>query len=295
MKKIFLIVAFLCMIPVFLGARDYKIDEVYDLFSPTLKVPDNNDPNDPSKSHIPPNRWGDIWINGDLDRTSRVSMFPVKQGTAGDPKTDLLLETDEHGTALIPEEKDCPTEYCQTGYYGGEDTRAFTLHGGFSINPDGWKRIVFEFIPRRDGKVQISIGYIPWRIRKKNLEGNWIDSRYYDHGYVRYAKFWAKNTSLRDLNVGSASAWNIRPNWNFPKQIKPKSVMEKNAPVTKSMRSPMRLSQIIPVKKNKKVIIAFYIHGDDYFRAKKWFDPDEDKDREKSKEKKERRNRRRRR
>lgn len=301
MKKRLLIIALLCLAPLFIcegrpksktrikSKRD-KMEDVYDFTTPFCNEDFCN-------------KYGVVYVNGDLGPTGRVSMFPVKAADEDDPESDPLKEKKADGSPVIPPEPLCPTYYCAIGYVGGEDTRAFHLEGIFPIVRGKWHRIVFEFIPRRDGKVKFSMDHWKhWRYQGQDdddlddataIMDRRIKYKYMDVRYVKYAKFWTENTTLRDPNTTKPKAWCAYPGANmlvpgpdgprityaFVNKIKPTIVTEpEDAPVKKSLRTSNDICQFIPVKANQKVIVSFYVCGDDYFLAK-WvdWDPDEEK------------------
>lgn len=218
-----------------------KIEDAYDLFSPSG-----------STKSI----W--IWINGD-NAKGRVSLFKG---------ANPLRQKKDDGTPVMPVDKEkCKVVYCPLSNSGGEDNRAFRLGGSVSISKDAWIKVVITFIPRLDGKVGFSIGH-GGGYRQKSPG---VNMDYPDFGYVRYAKFETKNTSLKDPSVGNPSAWGCAKFWvaDFQSKIKAQSISDPDAPVMKVMRTPMGIGQTIPVKKDKEVTITFYVRGDETFTAKK--------------------------
>ncbi len=217
-----------------------RIEDVYDLFSPSGKV-------------------GHIWVevNGEGEN-ERVSL------RAG--KNPLVIK-DEKGKVMEPDPK-YKTEYIRLKNQGAEDNRSFHLHGGIGISSDEWKKVIFSFVPRRDGRVTIKFG----------TQGDYwwdystvprIPSKYPNLQYTFYANAEAKNTQLRDAKFTSVKAWRttafIKP---FRGETKAETVSEPGAPSPRVFKSIGWMSQVINVKKDKEVVISFYVRGGDWFKSK---------------------------
>ena len=236
------VVGMFAAMPLF-GAGDPFV-AVYDTFSPS----------DTTKTiHI--------WLDGETQK-GRVSFLMGKNPL-------VAKKADGSPVVNVADEK-CKVEFCRLNYNGGEDNRAFKLYGYVSVEKDVFKKVYISFIPRRDGFVRLSVGH--W-----GMTWQWHDTKpertryeYPDFGFARYAKFSATNTKLNDPMLSKPAAWGAGEKFQwFPKNVKSEVITEKNAPVSKSLRTFRDISQVIPVKKEKEVVISFYVCGDDRFKSKK--------------------------
>ncbi len=234
MKRMFLAGCVFCGM---LSAAD-RVEDAYDLFSPT------------------PNNWDRIDITVDGDKAnSRVSL---KMG-----KNPMKVK-DEKGKLMEPDPK-FKTEYVVLRNYGAEDNRAFRLHANPQVGKDEWKKLVFSFVPRRDGKVEIKIGRQGqhWYDKESKTWG-----RYPDLWYTFYTKAEAKNTTLKDPNFTNAKAWRSQPFIEPFRSLKAEYITEENAPTARVLKSIGWMYQVLPVKKDKEVVISFYVRGGDFFKCK---------------------------
>ncbi len=219
-----------------------RVEDAYDLYNPTPVQHDAIG----------------IWIEGDGGH-DRVSL---KQG-----KNPLVVK-DANGK-LMEEDPNFVTEYVKLSNHGAEDNRAFRLHGSRGVSKDKWKRLVFSFVPRRDGKVRIHFG----------RDGGWrhdystnpaTPARYGNIHYTYYAKATIKNAVLKDPNFTSARMWNSASFKSPFRSIKAESMTEKGAPAAKIFKSIDHMRQDITVKKDKEVVVSFYVRSGDFFECKLW-------------------------
>lgn len=229
----------------FLDAAEDRIEDVYDLFSPTGKV-----------EHI--------WVDIDGEKTnSRVSL---RRGR------NPLVVPGPDGKKMEPDPK-YKTVYCKLNNYGAEDNRSFHLvNHRVPVKTDEWTKVVFSFIPRRDGKVLVEFG----------SEGGWWyqqstkqRSKYRNLHYSYFAKFDSENAQFKDPNFTNFRAWNVQTTWNPFRQLKAEIINEKDGPALRVMKVMDRLSQIINVKKEKEVVFSFYVKGGDTFKCKLLKEEDE--------------------
>ncbi len=217
-----------------------RIEDVYDLFSPSGSV-----------NRIYVHVYGD----GENERVS------LRAG-----KNPLVIK-DEKGKVMEPDPK-YKTEYIRLVNTGAEDNRSFHLEGSHAVSKDEWKKLIFSFTPRRDGRVTIKFG---------NQGDYWWDystvpripSKYPNLHYTFYANAEAKNTQLRDPKFTSVRTWRttafIKP---FRAETKAETVSEQGAPTPRVLKSIGHMSQVINVKKDKEVVISFYVRGGDCFKSK---------------------------
>ncbi len=255
MKKLMTMIALLFCCGLIYAAEEkdkkHDIDEVYDLYTP---------------GRATTNIW--FWVDGD-DVKNRV---PLLKG--GDPRK----KKDDKGKPLLeddPKDKDCIVRVVGLSNNGGEDNRAFRLHGSVGLSKDKWTKVIIHFIPRRTGKVKFTVhqeGGHRWHDIAGSTEREVF--RYPDWGYIDYARFTAKGTRIKDPTTSNSSlgAWGYRadfPTREFAKKIKPDYPTETTGPVGRYLRYPCReLSQKIAVRENEPVVITFYARGGNYYHAK---------------------------
>jgi len=161
--------------------------------------------------------------------------------------------------------------YCFMGYSGGEDSRAFHLYGNVGISKDQYTKVIFTFIPRRNGFVNIGFGHGCFGYNWYDTKPNRTPYKYPNFGFARYAKIQAKGTTIRDGNIGNGKAWGCGGKFPcFPDKIKNSKVTEPSGqPVMSAWRTWQGFGQQIPVKANKEILVTFYVKGDKCYSSKK--------------------------
>ncbi len=233
MKKILAIFSLFCGAFALSAA---SIEEAYDLYSPSG-----------STTFLP------IWISGEVGN-NRVSLAKGK---------NPMKVPDEKGELLQADPSGCETKYCFLQFHGGEDNRAFNLHGSIHVAKNKWTRIVLTFIPRKNGKVRFSAGGGGGRKM-------YPDKTYYKYenlAYRRYAGLTFENTRFQDPKFTRAKSWNTPARKHF-NAIKAEVITDQECPQKRCFRALDTISQTIDVKADKMVTIIFYYRSDDCFEAK---------------------------
>ncbi len=222
-----------CISP--LMAED-KVEDVYDLYNPTGRT-----------THV----W--VSITGDTS-AGRVSLIKGK---------DPLQLKDAKGNLLVKPDDRYETVYCKLNNYGGEDIRAFHLGALVPLKDGEWKRIVINFIPRRNGKVKLFLR------AEHHPELDMFEKDYYNMFWGRYAKLEAVNAKFKDTAFSKPKYWNADKFYYFPKELKSEVIAEEGAPTPKVLRAVMPVWQECTVKKDMPVTISFYVRNDNAFLSKK--------------------------
>jgi len=243
MKRLLTVFAALCAAaPLF--AKGEPFIAVYDIHSPSEEI-----------------KTVHVGITGETEK-GRVSLLQGKnpliaKKTDGSPVVDVSAEK-------------CKVDFYPMSYSGGEDNRAFNLYCHVPVQKDVFKKVYISFIPRRDGFVRLNVGH--W-----GTTWQWYDTKpkktmyeYPDFAFAKYGRFSAIGTTLKDPMLSKPAQWGAGGKFQwFPKDVKTEIVTEKDAPVPKSLRTFCDLNQLIPVKKDKEVVISFYVCGGERFKSKK--------------------------
>lgn len=157
---------------------------------------------------------------------------------------------------------------CKMGYSGGEASRAFCLRANTPISKDKWTKVTISFKSRLDGQVRFTVSQGYSQSNKLDCKGHYFN----DFGYANYGKFEIKGSLLKDPACKTPKVWGIVKSKDDPFANKIKATLEKtkdkSEPVTQWIRTPVRMEQIINVKKDKDVTISFFVKGDTYYHAK---------------------------
>ncbi len=216
---------------------DDRLEDVYDMYNPTGRT-----------THV----W--VSVSGSSGN-ERVSLIKGKE--------DPLKQKDARGNPVIKPDDRYQTVYCKMNNYGNEDNRAFTLGGLVPLKDGEWKRIVINFIPRRNGKVRLYLR------AEHHPVMDMFEKDYYNMCWGRFAKLEAVNAKFKDPNFTKPKLWNVDKFYYFPKEIKSEVLAEDGAPTPKVLRAVMPVWQDVAVKKDVPVTITFYTRNDNAFLSKK--------------------------
>lgn len=230
MKKFLIAVVLLLGGIIHCSAQSHSLAEAYDFYKP----------NGPVQRCF-------ISVSGDLPR-GRVSMYPA-------PKVP----------ELAPEKNGIKSVYARLINIGSEDGRAFSMWTSAPISMNEWTRITVSFVPRMNGKVRFGI-----RPEHATFVPGFI---YPTLRFICVANLTAQNTKFQDTFFDKRlnKTWNVVPFGNklWEEKLKPEQFKNvPDAPGKKYVKTCRDLTQEISVKKEKPVVVTFYVKADYEYLSK---------------------------